>query len=125
MSVIGNFEVDRLNSDQLAGVRSVLQSLSKKYGIDFSKTSYAHRECLSGKSCDAEHYATSNLVGHTDVGYTSCPGKNFYALIPTLKKEAEYSVGLVAVENPKYSANLASAGQSSTTVSPVASNLPK
>lgn len=92
VSVIGNFEVDNVNSDQEAGVKSILQSLSKKYGIDFSKTSFSHRECKSSAGCDVEDYQTPNLVGHRDVGYTSCPGANFYAKIPSLKKEATYSL---------------------------------
>jgi hypothetical protein len=92
VSVIGNFEVDNLNSDQLSGVKNILQDLSKKYGIDFSRTSFAHRECSSSKNCDVESYSTQNLIGHKDVGYTACPGKNFYALLPTLRKEASYSL---------------------------------
>lgn len=120
VSVIGNFEVDNLNADQEAGVRTALQALSKKYGIDYSKTSYSHRECKSSASCDVEDYETPNLVGHREVGYTSCPGKNFYALFPGLKKEATYSLGLKPVENPKYAVYLAS---KSAAVS--SSNLPK
>lgn len=128
VSVIGNFEVDNLNVDQEAGVKSILQSLSKKYGIDFTKTSYSHRECKSSASCDAEDYETANLVGHKDVGYTSCPGANFYAKIPALKKEATYSLGLKAVDNPKYASYLAnkSAQTASAQISPSQNkNLPK
>lgn len=107
VSVIGNFEVDNVNADQEAGIKAVLQSLSKKYGIDFSKTSYSHRECKGSATCEVEDYETPNLVGHRDVGYTSCPGKNFYAMLPDLKKEATYSLGLKPVENPKYAVYLA------------------
>lgn len=45
LSIIGNFDVDHLNIDQERGLNSAIESLSKKYGIDFSKTSFAHREC--------------------------------------------------------------------------------
>jgi len=107
VSVIGNFEADNVNADQEAGIKTVLQSLSKKYGIDFSKTSYSHRECKGNATCEVEDYETPNLVGHRDVGYTSCPGKNFYAMLPDLKKEATYSLGLKPVENPKYAVYLA------------------
>lgn len=115
--MIGNFEVDNLNSDQEAGVRSILQTLSKRYGIDFSKKSYAHRECKTD-NCDVEDYLTDNLVGHRDVGTTSCPGRNFYAMLPDLKREATYSVGLKPVDNPKYATY-------SATKSTVAKALPK
>lgn len=128
VSVIGNFEVDNLNSDQEAGVKSILQSLSKKYGIDFSKTSYSHRECKSSASCDSEDYETANLVGHKDVGYTSCPGANFYAKIPALKKEATYSLGLKSVDNPKYASYLANKSAQTASAQISASqnkNLPK
>ncbi|MDQ1344290.1 MAG: hypothetical protein QG650_1010 [Patescibacteria group bacterium] len=127
VSVIGNFEVDNLNAEQEAGVRSVLQALSKRYGIDFSKTSSAHRECKKSAGCDVEDYETPNLVGHRDVGYTSCPGQNFYAKLPALKKEAAYSLGLKPVENPKYASYLANKNASVVASSPSvrAKNLPK
>lgn len=125
VSVIGNFEVDNLNSDQLSGVKKILEALSEKYGIDFSKTSFAHRECPSSKNCDVESYSTQNLIGHKDVGYTACPGKNFYALLPALRKDASYSLGLKAVENPKYAAYLASKKTSATAAATVGKNLPK
>lgn len=110
-------------------MKSILQSLSKKYGIDFSKTSFSHRECKSSANCDVEDYETANLVGHRDVGYTSCPGANFYAKIPNLKKEATYSLGLKSVDNPKYAAYLAAktsqTASSATTASNAGKNLPK
>lgn len=103
-------------------MKSILQTLSKKYGIDFSKTSFSHRECKSSANCDAEDYETANLVGHKDVGYTSCPGANFYAKIPALKKEAAYSVGQKAVDNPRYASYLAN--KSAQTASSQVSSAP-
>jgi hypothetical protein len=101
VSVIGNFEVDNLNADQERGLKTALELLAKKYGIDYSKTSYSHKECLRGKDCVIGDSVTPNLIGHRDAGYTSCPGKNLYALLANLRQNATYSIGLVAVENPK------------------------
>ncbi len=101
VSVIGNFEVEHLNADQERGLKSVLETLSKKYGVDFSKTSFSHRECKKGGDCVMDDYETKNLVGHRDVGYTTCPGANLYEAMKKLRDGATYSFGLKPVENPR------------------------
>jgi hypothetical protein len=84
ISVLGNFETYNINSDQENGVKAAIKFVSQKYGIDVTKTTIAHRECQrnGNKPCTLlDDYQTYNLLGHREVGFTSCPGTNLYTLI--------------------------------------------
>ena len=120
--MIGNFEADHLNSDQEAGIKNIIQSLSLKYGIDLSKTSPSHKECKGDKAntCLFDDAMTSNLVGHRDVGYTSCPGANLYSKLDTFRSSATYSFGLAYKANPT---SIQIAGSTTQTSSSTASGV--
>jgi hypothetical protein len=93
-----------VNRDQENGVKAAIKYVSQKYGIDLSKTSISHRECQrnGNKPCTLlDDYQTYNLLGHREVGFTSCPGTNLFTLLPEMRKEATYSFGLTPVVNPK------------------------
>ena len=73
ISVMGNFEEETPAAAQVESLNSLVHLLAKKYGIDVSKTSPAHRACQNADECLVHDYVTVNLVGHRDVGYTLCP----------------------------------------------------
>lgn len=98
--MIGNFENETVNRDQEAGLKSIIKQLSLKYGIDLSKNSPSHKECKGTDTCLFNDSNTPNLVGHRDVGYTTCPGKNLYSLLPEIRTDATYSLGLTYKVNP-------------------------
>lgn len=81
VSMMGNFEVNQPKEAQIQAVTAVTKALSKKYGIDISGESTGHIECKSAESCLLKDYPTKNLIGHRDVGYTSCPGWNMYNVL--------------------------------------------
>lgn len=74
-----------MNRDQRAGLESILKYLVDLYGINVNAQVNAHRECTGKQSCLINDFKTSALVGHTDVGYTSCPGENVISELPEIR----------------------------------------
>lgn len=72
---MGNFETGNVVQEQEDALKNILEYLSKKYGIDYSKKSYSHKECKgsSANTCLLDDSETYNLIGHRDAGYTACP----------------------------------------------------
>lgn len=85
VSVMGNFMVDSVVAEQEEAVKRIVEFLSKKYGIDIHKTSTGHKEC-SKNGCIINDFATSNLTGHREVGFTSCPGDNLFSIVEDIRK---------------------------------------
>ena len=81
MSVIGNFEVDNVLREQKAALTLALGGLARKYGIDVNTSLMGHKACKVDEVCSTNDSLTLGIVGHRDVGYTSCPGKNLYNLL--------------------------------------------
>jgi len=89
ISVMGNYENATLNEAQQNALTSLTTSLSKKYGINLNTQVDSHKECKTGvASCLLIDFKTPSLVGHKDVGYTSCPGKNLYPLLDIIRQSA-------------------------------------
>lgn len=78
ISVIGNFEKDTLVKEQRATIQKFLLAISKKYGIDTNTDQKGHKACKVEEECLTRDFDIKSLVGHRDVGYTSCPGANLY-----------------------------------------------
>lgn len=78
ISVIGDFETMHLNRDQKAGLEQAIAFFSKKYGIDLSEKKDGVRICKTSDCTLFESRSTQSLLGHRDVGYTTCPGQNIY-----------------------------------------------
>ncbi|MEI7511344.1 MAG: SpoIID/LytB domain-containing protein [Candidatus Peregrinibacteria bacterium] len=73
IALIGNFQDNTVPIAQEAALKKLLIGLSEKYQIDLAGSSYFHGEM------------TKNLLGHRDVGSTSCPGNNLYDEIPNIR----------------------------------------
>ncbi len=102
VSVIGNYEKDKLVKEQKATLEKFLTALSKKYGIDTNTTLTGHKACKVDEECMTHDYEMKGLVGHRDVGFTSCPGANLYAeindrLLPKLNASSK---GYLVNANP-------------------------
>ncbi len=50
VSVIGNYETLHLNAEQLAGLKDIISTLARKYGITLSDSATGFRVC-SAASC--------------------------------------------------------------------------
>ncbi len=97
ISVIGNFEKDVLVKEQKQSLEKFLTVLSQKYGINTNTTITGHRACKVSEECLTRDFDIKSLVGHRDVGFTSCPGTNLYAeltnnLIPKLNKVSKNNI---------------------------------
>ncbi len=110
VSVMGNFTTDSVVAEQEEAIKSIVEYLSKKYGIDIHKTSVGHKECKKD-DCVMDDFSTPNLAGHKEVGFTSCPGDNLFAIVENLRKTESASLGRTLVLSPNYhSVKIASIG---------------
>ncbi|EKD30099.1 MAG: N-acetylmuramoyl-L-alanine amidase [uncultured bacterium (gcode 4)] len=101
VSVMGNFMTDAVVAEQENAIKQIVEYLSKKYGIDLHKTSIGHKEC-SKNDCFINDFAVPNLTGHREVGFTSCPGGNLFAVVENIRKTETASIGRSLVINPNY-----------------------
>jgi N-acetylmuramoyl-L-alanine amidase/Stage II sporulation protein len=104
VSVIGNFEVDSVLREQKAALTLALGGLARKYGIDTNASIMGHKACKVDDLCATTDSLTLGIVGHRDVGATSCPGKNLYNLLldDLRPKLAEQTRGYTLVANSIY-----------------------
>lgn len=72
--VLGNYDRDHLNRDQLIGIERLVTYLAKKYGIDISRTHDGVIKCDTAICSPFRVVHTASLLTHGDVGTTSCPG---------------------------------------------------
>ncbi|NDK08511.1 hypothetical protein EOM39_04685 [Candidatus Gracilibacteria bacterium] len=101
IAVIGKYGSDKISDKQYAALKKLVLNLTEKYGIDLNDTHDYHRDCV-GKNCKfyIESYKNSTLVGHRDVGNTSCPGDKLYEQIQTLKNELKLKTkGFTPIRN--------------------------
>lgn len=102
VSFMGNFTTDNVVVEQENTLKQIVEHLSKKYGIDIHKTSTGHKECSSKESCLLKDFAVPNLSGHKEVGFTSCPGDNLFALVENLRKVETASIGRKYTLHPNH-----------------------
>jgi peptidoglycan hydrolase-like amidase len=74
VATIGNLEKNVVPYSLLEGVLQVVYALAQKYNLDPQGTSVFHGQDLP------------NILGHRDVGSTSCPGKNLYLILDSVRK---------------------------------------
>lgn len=84
VSVMGNFEKISLNRDQKQGLEEAISFLAKKYGITLSAQVDGVKVCDTNECRPFLQVRTPSLLGHRDVGTTSCPGANIYKELPSL-----------------------------------------
>lgn len=101
VSVMGNFMTDSVVSEQEEAVKTMVEFLSKKYGIDIHTTSMGHRECKKD-GCIIDDFITPNLAGHREVGFTSCPGDNLFSIVEDIRKTETSTIGRSSIINPSY-----------------------
>lgn len=87
---MGNFDVQTVPTPQKEALIALATALAKKYHIDVeTKVSYNKEISEAPYLKTVQGFA---LAGHRDAGITSCPGKNLYALLPTIRQQVEDNV---------------------------------
>jgi peptidoglycan hydrolase-like amidase len=103
VSLMGNFELEKVSSMQILSLEDLLVHLAKKYWINVSENTTGFRVCGKDASSDCviETRYVKRLHGHRDVWYTSCPGKNLYSELDGLRNRVASRVWKVTpVYNP-------------------------
>lgn len=85
IALIGNFDKEQVTSGQLESLQKLLVALCKKYTINPMKEVIYHTFDSKSKAPYIHNHVMDSLIGHRDVGDTSCPGKYLYELLPELK----------------------------------------
>jgi len=79
ISLMGNFENERVSKSQMSALIQLTDILSQKYKINpLGKKTFHGRDL-------------ANILGHRDVGATACPGANLYDELPYLRAQAARS----------------------------------
>lgn len=76
IALMGNFQTEIPNKEQIAASVNLVNYLAQKYGIDTQKSSVFHGQLLP------------NVIGHKDVRATACPGQFFYNVISFIRKKS-------------------------------------
>ena len=74
ISLLGNYEHDEVTVAQRNALGKLLPMLAQKYQLDLTAAEDFHGAMRP------------NLLGHRDLGQTTCPGRNIYNLLPSLRK---------------------------------------
>lgn len=97
IALMGNFEIQKPTAAQLKSLVKILVSLTQKYNIDpMSKTTY-HRKSVNAPYL--ETLVNYTIAGHKDAGYTACPWKNLYRLLPAIRKQVKKRLVKYALAN--------------------------
>ncbi len=101
VSIMGNFQEQKIGARQLESVTYIVARLAKIHGINPLGTSSFYGKDLP------------NIIGHADVGKTACPGDNVKSLLDKIRQDAsdltQYSlaeVDKIALTTEKYAASV-------------------
>ncbi len=98
ISLLGNFDKELPTKEQVQALIKLLTALGHTYKINpLQKVTY-HGFNEKGKLPYVYNFQWDSIVWHTDVGSTSCPGKNLYDLLPTIKRSVAKELGHVQVK---------------------------
>lgn len=87
IALMGNFEVQNPTDKQKAALVKLLTALSAKYNIDpEGKVSYHRTSKVDPYLETRVDYA---IAGHTDAGFTACPGEHLYELLPSIRTQVK------------------------------------
>lgn len=88
VAIIWEYWSEKISDKQYKALKKLIVNLSEKYWIDFNKLYDYHKDCIwSSCSSYLDNYKDSALVGHRDVGNTSCPWNALYNQLKTLRSE--------------------------------------
>ncbi|NRH20438.1 hypothetical protein HOO68_00120 [Candidatus Gracilibacteria bacterium] len=93
IAVLGNYNKNHLNRDQIAGIEKAVSMMATKYGITLSESKKGVIKCDTSECYPFQVVTTKSLIGHQDVGRTDCPGSDIYQYIPDFisRLNREYS----------------------------------
>ena len=101
ISLLGNFDIEQPSKEQIASLIKLLVALWHTFEINPMDDVSYHKFDEKLNSPYIRNIKMDSIVGHTDVGATSCPWENLYKLIPTIKRAVAKQLGYVGTSiNP-------------------------
>ena len=93
IAVIGNFDIAGVPRAAYQALRSVLAWKLAYHGIDPHGTSIiTPYDSPFSRFPAGQPVQLDNIVGHTDVDSTECPGRYLYALLPQLRDDVAFDI---------------------------------
>ncbi len=89
ISVLGDYNKNHLNRDQIAGIKQAISMMASKYGITLSDSKKWIKKCDTAGCYPLQVVTTKSLIGHQDVGITDCPGSGIYEYIPSFLNQLD------------------------------------
>jgi len=83
--LMGNFEIQKPTDKQIESLIELSTILSAKYGINPNEKTYYSRDIKSAPYLESN--SDYKIAGHTDAGYTACPGDYLYEKFPYIRQE--------------------------------------
>lgn len=100
ISVMWNFQTNKISDIQKNWVDRAIWIVAKKYWIDLNKKSIAHKECSTTQTCLLNDFEVWNLSGHRDAWSTACPWDNLYWFLQEFRDNGKlYSIWLSSIFN--------------------------
>jgi len=112
IALIWNFEIQKPTKAQLISLIKLILYLSKIYNIDLSKKVYWHKP-ISQPPYLKDLYLP-NVIWHKDVGYTACPWKNLYSLLPKIRQISKTLQNKLKSSNQKQIVLTSASGSTNT-----------
>ncbi|HMY80387.1 MAG TPA: peptidoglycan recognition family protein [Candidatus Absconditabacterales bacterium] len=99
IALMGNFDSEQPTKEQIQSLFHLLVALSAKYKINPMKDVIFHEFDTTIKSPYIRNSTYDSMIGHRDVGDTSCPGEHLYKLIPKIKRAVAKARGYVSAKS--------------------------
>lgn len=93
ISLLGTYDTTPLNSLQENSLKNLVYTLSQKYNININDSVMGFYPCSVASCYPIKVVYTKALLGHRDVGVTSCPGNAIYNQLGNWRNEiASYAI---------------------------------
>ena len=86
IAVLGNYENGPMTYESTVSLMSLIEYVADDFGIDVSGSSKFRGEVIP------------NLLGHSDVGATACPGDYIYDMLPNMRSAVDSSLYVFAYD---------------------------
>jgi N-acetylmuramoyl-L-alanine amidase len=88
IALVGNFVAATPTQAQIDALAALSTSLATQYTIDPNESTVYFRKSTSRPYIEVTTHP--RIAGHTDAGWTACPGAKLYELLPALREEISH-----------------------------------
>ncbi len=101
ISLLGTYDTTPLNIAQESSLKNLVYTVSKKYNINLNDSVMGFYPCSTASCYPIKVVYTKALLGHRDVGVTSCPGDAIYSRLGDWRNEImSYSGNISVISMP-------------------------